>query len=294
MSLLDKVRNRAARVAQHRWRTRAYRGTASHVIIGGSPRSGTTLLRRTFDRHPGMCCGPESNVLLPFKVAIGPLAAGYGIPADELRAMLAASPSQGAFVDAFAARYAEMRGRARWAEKTPMNIRHLDWIMARWPEARIIHVLRDGRDVVCSMREHPDRRWVDGAWVKVPNTKSIEEHAKRWVADTATGMRWRGDPRYLEVRYEDLVRTPEETLARVLGFLGEPYEAGLFAVDGAARPAAAAAEPPRPGRPDAAGAITTTSMGRWERDLLGDDREVVRRIAGARLVELGYASSLDW
>ena len=202
----------------------------------------------------------------------------------------AGSASQGAFVDAFAARYMAVRGRPRWAEKTPLNIRHLDWIMARWPEARIVHVLRDGRDVVCSMREHPDRRWVDGRWVKELNPRSVEEYARRWVSDTDAGMRWRGDPRYLEVRYEDLVQEPAATLERVLAFLGEPFDPALLAVD----PVAAEAPASRAGRPDAAGAITTTSMGRWQRDLSAADQEVVHRVAGARLVELGYASRSDW
>lgn len=210
--------------------------------------------------------------------------------------MLAASPSQGAFVDAFAARYQELRGRPRWTEKTPLNIRHLDWIMARWPDARMVHVVRDGRDVVCSMREHPDRRWADGRWVKELNPRPVEEYARRWVADTAAGMRWRGDPRYLEVRYEDLVRAPETTLAAVLAFLGEPYDPSLLAVDGPASgsPVTSAAPASPGGRPDAAGAITTVSMGRWQRDLVGMDREAVKAIAGGRLVELGYAADGDW
>ena len=174
MRLLDRVRNRLARARQHRWRMRPYASTARHVVIGGSPRSGTTLLRRTFDRHPGLCCGPESSLFLPVRIAIGPLAAGHGIPEAALHALLAASASQGAFIDAFATRYLALRERPRWAEKTPLNIRHLDWIMARWTDARIVHVVRDGRDVVCSMREHPDRRWVDGRWVKEPNPRPAE------------------------------------------------------------------------------------------------------------------------
>ena len=289
MRLLDKVRNRVARARQHRWRSRSYRSSARHIVIGGSPRSGTTLLRRTFDRHPGLCCGPESSLFLPSRLNLAALAAGHGLPEDELRAVLAAASSQGAFVDAFAEMYLAARGRPRWAEKTPLNIRHLDWIMERWPDARIVHVVRDGRDVVCSMREHPDRRWVDGRWVKELTPKPVEEYARRWVSDTASGMRWRADPRYLEVRYEDLVREPSVTLRRVLTFLGEPFDPGLLAVDQAVDPATGTT-----GRPDAAGAITTTSMGRWTRDLSAADRETVKRVAGARLVELGYSTGDDW
>lgn len=296
MRLLDKVRNRVTRARQHRWRVRPHTSTARHVIIGGSPRSGTTLLRRTFDRHPGLCCGPESSIFLPVRIAVGPLAAGHGIAQEELRAMLAASPSQGAFVDAFAARYQAIRARPRWAEKTPLNVRHLDWIMARWPDARIVHVVRDGRDVVCSMGEHPDRRWVDGRWVRELDPRPVEEYARRWVADTSAGMRWRGDPRYLEVRYEDLVHAPEATLAAVLAFLGEPYHPALLAVDAPAAGSAAmpAASGAPGGQPDAAGTITTVSVGRWQRDLVGTDRASVKTIAGARLIELGYATDQDW
>ena len=55
-----------------------------------------------------------------------------------------------------------------------MNIRNLDWIMPRLPHASVVHIIRDGRDVVCSMRQHPDWRWVDGAWQKVLVPRSIE------------------------------------------------------------------------------------------------------------------------
>ncbi len=295
MRTVDRIRNRVARARQHRWRARAYTSAARHVIIGGCPRSGTTLLRRTFDRHPGLCCGPESSLFLPARINLPALAAGHQIPEPELRALLAAARSQGAFVDAFAMRYLAARGRPRWAEKTPLNIRHLDWIMERWPDARIVHVLRDGRDVVCSLRDHPDRRWVDGRWVRMPNERSIEEHARRWVTDTAAGMRWRGDRRYHEVRYEDLVREPAATLERVLGFLDEPFHPGLLRVDGA-MPVDPATPPgaPIPDRPDAAGVISTSSVGRWRNDLTAADRAVVRRVAEARLGELGYLDGADW
>ena len=212
----------------------------------------------------------------------------------EITAMQAASTSQAAFIDAFAARYRELRGRPRWAEKTPLNVRHLDWIAARFPEARIIHVLRDGRDVVCSMREHPDRRWVAGGWVKVHRPQPIEAYAARWVRDTTAGMRMRGDPRYREVRYEDLVANPVETVSGLCEWLGESVDAAWL--DGIVNgwPAVTGSAPDDTGKPDARGGITTTSVGRWQQDLAGADREAVRRIAGARLVELGYATDERW
>ena len=309
--MADRVRNRTARVRQLRWRHAAYHSHEQHIIIGGSPRSGTTLLRRLFDRHPDVCCGPESSLFLPGRIMLEPLAAGFGMAPADIQAMLAASASQGAFIDAFAVRYRELRGRRRWAEKTPLNIRHLDWIAMRYPEACIIHVVRDGRDVVCSMREHPDRRWVSGGWVKVHRPQPIEAYASRWVRDTGAGMRLRGDPRYREVSYEDLVANPVETITGLCAWLGETVDAawleaavggwsgppgrdGTTAPEDSGRLSATSYTPDDSGKPDARGGITATSVGRWQRDLTPPEREAVRRITGARLVQLGYAADESW
>lgn len=199
--------------------------------------------------------------------------------------MLDASTSQGAFVDAFARRYRELRGKPRWAEKTPLNVRYFGWVLERFPDARLIHVIRDGRDAVCSMREHPDRRWVDGQWVKVPASRSIEKCARRWVEDTGAGLALGGDPRYAEVRYEDLVLRPGETLRRLCDFLGEPFDPEIVPQS------ASDADRGERARPDATGAVVTTSLGRWKRDLTADEQAAVVRIAGARLAQLGYLDS---
>jgi protein-tyrosine sulfotransferase len=276
MTLTDKVRNRVTRVRLHRWRERRYASSEPHIVIGGTPRSGTTLIRRTLDRHPAICCGPESSIFLPGAVRVGPVAAGFEMEEAALRAMLAASRSQGAFIDAFASRYRGARERRRWAEKTPLNVRHIDWILERFPEARFIHVIRDGRDVVCSMRQHPDRRWVDGAWVKVHRPLSLDQYARRWVLDTEAGMAHRGDPRYLEVRYEDLVQDPAGVLEELLQRLGESFDPAMLVEPG-------------PGPTHHAGtAISTRSMGRWRTDLTPEEQGAVQRIAGATLARLGY------
>ncbi len=248
-------------------------------MVGGAPRSGTTLIRRTLDRHPDICCGPESSIFLPGSIAVGPVAAGFKLPPDEVRRMFEASPSQGAFIDAFATRYRESRGRARWAEKTPLNVRHVGWILERFPESRFVHVLRDGRDVVCSMREHPDRRWVDGAWVTERRALPLDAYARRWVTDTEAGMAHRGDPRYLELRYEDLVQDPEGVIRAFLEALGEAFSADLLLDP---------SRPTRSGKAHANSGVRTSSMGRWRTDLTADEQALVESVAGPTLRALGY------
>jgi hypothetical protein len=295
--LVERLGNRLARVRQHPWRMRADVSREPHVVIGGSPRSGTTLLRRLLDEHPAFAGGPESSLFLPARIDVARLAHGYGIPGPELAHLLRDSTSQTAFIDAFAARYLAARGRRRWVEKTPLNIHHLAWIRAHFPEAPIIHLVRDGRDVVCSMRQHPDRRWVDGRWVLSDRRRSVTECARRWASSTGAGMAFRSDPGYLEVRYEDLVGDPTAALTALLRFLGEPVDDAVIAATraGAATGAWAGDDGDEPedggvpaARPDAAGAITTTSVGRWRHDLTPAEVDEVLAVAGDRLHELGY------
>jgi protein-tyrosine sulfotransferase len=306
--LLGRVRNRVERARQHRWRMAPHRSPEAHIVLGGAPRSGTTLLRRLLDRHPEVCAGAETKLFVPAAFNLAWLAQSYAIPRPELDEMRRRAPSQAAFIDAFAGRVRGIAGKGRWAEKTPQNIRHLDWILEHFPVAAVVHIVRDGRDVVCSMREHPDWRWVDGAWQRVLVPRALGWYAQRWLEDTAAGMARRGDSRYAEVRYEDLVVDPRralEALCERLGiavdqdWLGEPGLLGGAMSTAGAAIVRATPEPgqgregaidgmARSGRPDYEGAVSAISVGRWRNDLSPAELAEVERICGPRLRQLGY------
>jgi len=257
--------------------------------MGGAPRSGTTLLRKMLERHPELCSGAETKLFVPAAFNLDWLASAYAVPRPELQEMLGASPSQGAFIDAFAGHVMAAAGKARWAEKTPQNIRHLDWILDRFPEASVIHIIRDGRDVVCSMREHPDWRWVDGGWHKVVVARPLEWYARRWLADTSAGLARRLDPRYVEVRYEDLVVDPEQAMRGICEGIGAFVDETWLGHVAAGDVDAGAAHDAIPeSRPDYDGAASGVSVGRWQTDLDADEQRLVTRICGDRLRELGY------
>jgi protein-tyrosine sulfotransferase len=281
--LLLRIRNRSERLRQRRWRTASYHSIEPHIIMGGAPRSGTTVLRRLFDRHPQICSGAETKLFVPAAFNLEWLAQSYSIPLEELQALKAAARSQGAFIDAFAARVRADAGKARWAEKTPQNIRVLDWAMSRFPEASIIHIVRDGRDVVCSMRQHPDWRWIDGAWQKVLVPRSVRSYAQRWLADVASGLARRDDARYVEVRYEDLVADPASALRAICDGIGATVDSDWLATVAQPDPGAGHAE-----RPDYDGAVSGASVGRWRNDLTAAEQQEVERLCGPQLRELGY------
>ena len=225
--VVNAVRRAQAPIAVRRWRNRPYVSRLDAIVLGGCGRSGTTLLRVMLDSHPRICCGPEVALYLPRPVTRGrirQLAWLFDLGVDEITAMRRVSDSQAQFIEAFALRYCEARGKARFAEKTPRNVLVLEYLLSRFPRATFIHVIRDGRDVVCSLRTHPRYQLVDGVPSPLHTWNPIAQCADRWVSDTSAGLAYRDHPRVAEVRYEDLVLRPEETLRPLLDRLGEPWD----------------------------------------------------------------------
>ncbi|MGH8721733.1 MAG: sulfotransferase family protein, partial [Burkholderiales bacterium] len=264
----------------------------SPIVIGGCGRSGTTLLRMMLDSHRRICCGPESSLFRRRALDPDALAVRFGFARAEVRAIHGAARSRQHFIVGFAALCMQKAGKSRWAEKTPRNIGRLDEIFRSFPKARFVNVLRDGRDVVASLRTHPRHKVVDGKLVPIETWKPIAGCAQRWVSDLEGSRRWWSDPRFRTVRYEELVLNPRPVLEDLMGFLGEDWDEAMLAhaaADSPFRDATRFAQ-----NPEALDAVSSASIGRWRRDLDEKDKRIVKRIAGPLLVELGYAADDAW
>jgi protein-tyrosine sulfotransferase len=150
-------------------------------------------------------------------------------------------------------------------------------------------VIRDGRDVVASLRTHPRYRWEDGRRVETNIVNPWEACIDRWVRDTRTGLAWRGDDRVIEIRYEDLVTDPRGTLGRLLAWLGEPWDDVVLDFHRTHREAGSDRANPGVKR-----GIYRSAQGRWETDLPPAARRLFRPEAARLLVELGYATDDRW
>lgn len=262
------------------------------VVVGGCGRSGTTLLRMMLDSHPRICCGPESSVFRRRALDPDALAERFSLARQEVRAIYGAAASRPAFIESFAGLCLRSTGKARWAEKTPRNISRIGAIFHFFPEARFVHVLRDGRDVVCSLRTHPRHQVVDGKLVPLDTWKPLAGCARRWRDDIERSRPFWNDPRLHTLRYEELVKDPEPVLRRLMAFLEEPWDAVMLAHSAGGssfRDVTRFAQ-----NPEAIGAVTASSIGRWERDLDAKDRRIFKKIAGPLLIELGYAKDDAW
>jgi len=270
----------------------AYVSSRRHIVLGGCGRSGTTLARVILDSHPGICCGPESKVFLPDPLRLARLAERFKLDPARLRAAVAASGSRAEFIDRLADLCCDSTGKARWAEKTPRNVLYLDFVFGRFPQARFVHLLRDGRDVACSLRTHPRHRVVNGKLVPVNTWRPMRECATRWRDSLLAVKPYLADPRLHTVRYEQLVGEPRATIGRLLDFLGEPWDERVLAHAEAASEYRDATKFPQ--NPEALRPIEQKAVRRWERDMTAEDRAIFKRIAGDLLVEYGYAADDRW
>jgi hypothetical protein len=249
-------------------------------------------MRVILDTHPHVCCGPESALFKPLWPALRKLPERFGIPRNTVEALFQYSPSQAWFIDEFFKLYCRVQNKPRWAEKTPANVLHLDFIFEHFPNARFVHVLRDGRDAVCSMRTHPRHKIVNGQIVKLNTRHPIRPCIERWRTDVREGLRFRQDPRYIEVRYEDVVTHPRPTLERLFAALGEPFDERVMdfhSVTGRSRDVTNFLQNPEATRP-----MYNNSIGRWTKDFDAEDAAAFKDIAGGLLVDLAYAPGMDW
>ena len=211
-------------------------------IVVGCGRSGTTLVRAMLDSHPRLAVVHESGFLSQFarhrrryerggrlelERLISDLLGHYGFGAlgmepdaarDALRA--AAPTSVAAAFRVLYRKYASDRDKDRYGDKTPLYVQHLASLGETWPEARFVHVVRDGRDVALA---YLDRR-------SGPN--ELVEAALFWRRSIKRGRRGGaalGAGRYLELQYEQLVEDPEKALRPVCAFLDIDYTPGMLA-----------------------------------------------------------------
>ena len=300
MGILDKIPGRRRRPP----------GPPVPFVVGVG-RSGTTLLRLMLDAHPQLAVPPETGFVPDLidaareddatpesltQVLVTHRRWGdFGLEASELTERWRALPQikPGPAVRAFFELYAEKQGKPRWGDKTPGYTQHIRKISKVLPEARFIHLIRDGRDVTLS-------RTKTLALKDVPITKSARRWKKRLKRAQRQGAKVE---HYLELRYETLVSEPEATLRQICEFIELPWddailhhhersEQRLSELDrdipamGGRLPRSAESRMAlheRTTKP-----VDTSAIGKWRTQMSPEDVAEFESVAGDLLVELGY------
>jgi hypothetical protein len=248
------------------------------VFVVGARRSGTNWLQRALAAHPSVVGVPSETYL--FSEGLDPLRKRFhhgalssshtgamhvdrDVLLDGLRAFCDA-----VFLDLL---HGIDPGAERLVERTPDHVRHLDLIGDVYPDAWVLHIIRDGRDVARSLLSHD--------W----GPSQARDAAVEWRSAIESARA--AAPKlehYVEVRYEDLLSDPSAAMQRLFDRIALPASAedvrGVVAEAGARYNV-------DPGAPQIA-------SGKWRTGLTGEALEAVQDAAGDMLASLGYDEPL--
>lgn len=161
-----------------------------------------------------------------------------------------------------------------FVEKTPQNVMRLKHLLRIFPSAKVIHVVRDGRDCYRSSKSHPN----------IPQRKNAQTFARYWTRCLNARQNCGEDSRIHDVRYEDLAENPQEELSAVMAFLGQRLEAAqldpssLSSDRRSSREVFARLKEP----------ISAKTVGLWKQALTHDEVTTFENIAGQQLIRWGF------
>lgn len=272
--------------------------TNPYVFIVGCPRSGTTLLQRIVNAHSQIAITPESHwiptlfdkhkgltpeglvtpAIIPYLLA-HPKFSDLGIERNEIEALLerVQSTPYSNFITQLFDLYGKTKGKALVGNKTPGFVRRLATFHTLWPEARFVHLIRDGRDVHLSTLHRGLKNPKPGifdTWKDDPATTS----ALWWELNVRSGRQFGnllGPKLYYEMRYESLVTHPQQECSALCHFLSLPFDELMLRFH------------ERETRPRAARPITS-GLRDWISQMPGEEIERFEAAAGDLLSELGY------
>jgi hypothetical protein len=208
------------------------------VFIIGCARSGTSVLKRVLGQHADVAALPsEGNELwhplhYPWVNSPHDVPPYWADPERYTRASVASwPPRHGELIKRHFGWYQTLRRRSAFLNKSSMITFMLPEVQALFPDARFVHIVRDGRAVALShavkeagkmkgnealYREHGVQRSFDELLL---DTAHLWNRTLERIDQVAAEADWAGRDAYLECRYEDFCADPAATLERLLAFL---------------------------------------------------------------------------
>lgn len=239
--------------------------SAPPIFIVGCGHSGTSVLLNILDMHPYIHAVPfESRVFLKSR---------WKIRSAKL----------------FWDKNTIAAGKHRWAEKTPAHVHAINRILAIYPDAKILLIIRDGRDVAVSLRKR---------------TGDFASGVARWVEDNRVGEAFWNHPQVFRLTYEELVGDFDAVIPKVCEFLGEPYDASmrnfhqrrldLFHSNTSTTPPSEAGEHHNQHRNWQINQQLFDGSGKWQEGMSAEEKALFKQKAGQMLIDYGYAADMDW
>jgi len=267
------------------------------VFVLGCVRSGTTLLY-----HMLLSAGnfavyrTESAVLNLLEPRFGDLSVDgnkrrllkawfetklfttSGLDRDSISAkVMSECRNGGDFLRIFMSEIAAKQGVQRWADTTPEHLLYLPRIKQTIPNALVIHIIRDGRDVALSTDKQGYIRRLP--WDRLPSKMAAGIYWDWMVSKGRRDGHDLGDD-YIEVHFEELIRDPRKTLTLLGQFIGQELD-----YDEILRVGIGSVSAPNTSFGDSG---NFNPVGRWRDQFSGDELAIFEGLVGSTLQENGY------
>jgi hypothetical protein len=275
------------------------------VFVLGSPRSGTTLLYDMLLSAGGFAVYlAESNAFNLLAPRFGDLSSranrerlleawldsklfrASGLEAERVRQrVLRDCHNAGDFLRIVMEGICASQQMPRWAENSPEGMLYLPAIKQCLPDALVLHVIRDGRDVATSLGR---LRYVRPfPWEKLHSIVGCGLYWE-WIVQHGRGFGRALGADYMEVRFEELVARPHETLQQIGGFIDQKLDYDTIQRVGygcVSQPNTSFRTPDPKAR--------FNPVGRWKNSFSPEELILFERLVGKTLQELGYPLATD-
>ena len=240
------------------------------VFIVGCGHSGTSLLLAILGSHSKICAIPEETDIAYNYITNTP------VLSKEAGQMI---------------RYFDLltisENKRRWVEKTPKHIHSIPLLRKLIPGCKFMIILRDGRDVACSLEAR---------------CGSLEDGIGRWINDNRAGETFWKDADVHVLKYEDIIENVGETIRGALNFLGEDFEEQML--HSHEKPKyyySHKIEKPPDDSPAHHAQYRNWQInqklfdgrGKWKQ-LSDEEKAIIKKAAGDMLVAYGYAADRNW
>jgi len=277
----------------------------SPFFVVGSGRSGNTLLRSMLCAHPAIGIPPEFGGFrsahrkftihghLPWRGLVAVVLAEiestksfeyWNTNLDDVQILLTRLPtSERTFASIIGHVYQayvreHFAGSSMWGDKTPLNTFNLSRIAKTFPEAKYIHMVRDGRAVVASFLK-----------ANLKSGASLQSAAYHWHDAVRRVRRFsssRGDSEpVFAIRYEDLVTNTPQTLSSLCAFLGVPFDEAMLEHN---KVFSRLGDSHLAHHENVSRSVSTSSIDKWKKAFDHKQLRTLNAIIGRDLADLGY------
>lgn len=267
-----------------------YKSDLNPIVIGGCPRSGTTLARSMIGMHPKLISlKKEYHLLIGLEIKKN-LKDVFNFSDEKIDDLYGKNKDLVHLSENILKEYIKKHHNNLILLKHPHHITIIDELFRFFPKLKFIHVIRDGRDVACSLRNIPNRKIVNGKIVKLNTRNPFDWCIRKWIVSIKNGKRWRENDAYLEIKYENLIDDPINTIRKIYRFLNlemiEPDKIlNFYKFE---------KEKDHPYTIEVGKKIYGKSVNRWKKDMTQKEKKLFKKMANPLLIDLDYEVDLDW